>query len=56
MSWSKLSFVKVLGSGQFGEVQLMTLRSGSADGQLVAVKTLRNPVGLDTSNGWTKGQ
>eukprot|EP00043_Microstomoeca_roanoka_P018805 m.204877 g.204877 ORF g.204877 m.204877 type:complete len:1582 (-) comp16888_c0_seq3:32-4777(-) len=53
LSWASLEFVKVLGSGQFGEVQLMTLKTSGKSGasgkwrkskaatyQLVAVKTL----------------
>eukprot|EP00055_Hartaetosiga_balthica_P018206 m.130406 g.130406 ORF g.130406 m.130406 type:complete len:1702 (-) comp9468_c0_seq9:1580-6685(-) len=59
VSWNDLEFVKVLGSGQFGEVQLMrvkdtrTRRRGSkmekggarklTSGLLVAVKTLLDP-------------
>jgi hypothetical protein len=36
--------VKVLGSGQFGEVQLMTLDEEVNAQRLVAVKTLLDPV------------
>lgn len=45
MSWTNLEFVKVLGSGNFGEVQLMTLVDGHTESRLVAVKTLHNKVG-----------
>lgn len=53
ISWSSLEFVKVLGSGKFGEVQLMRLtssatphkaRSSPATSQLVAVKTIVDSV------------
>jgi hypothetical protein len=44
LAWSQLTFVKVLGAGQFGEVQLMQTSSGASQRQLVAVKTLRDPV------------
>lgn len=36
--------VKMLGEGQFGEVQLMTLQQPDGDRRLVAVKTLRRSV------------
>lgn len=42
LQWHQLEFVKLLGSGQFGEVRLMRYVDGN---RLVAVKTLINPVG-----------
>ena len=45
IQWDRLSFVKVLGAGQFGEVQLMALDDADTSARrLVAVKTLRDPV------------
>lgn len=43
LRWDQLTFVKLLGAGQFGEVQLM--REARSQ-KLVAVKTLINAVGL----------
>eukprot|EP00730_Choanoeca_flexa_P002162 TRINITY_DN10937_c0_g1_i4.p1 TRINITY_DN10937_c0_g1~~TRINITY_DN10937_c0_g1_i4.p1 ORF type:complete len:789 (+),score=149.36 TRINITY_DN10937_c0_g1_i4:283-2367(+) len=40
ISWSKLSFVRQLGSGQFGECNLMSLEGSQGRQVLVAVKTL----------------
>jgi serine/threonine protein kinase len=40
ISWSKLSFVRQLGSGEFGECNLMALRGAQDRQVLVAVKTL----------------
>lgn len=44
LKWSQLTFVKLLGSGQFGEVQLMQLRTTAKSQRLVAVKTLIDEV------------
>ena len=47
--WRDLKFVKVLGCGKFGEVQLMCLNRDSID-VLVAVKTV-----YDDVCGWVAG-
>jgi hypothetical protein len=47
ISWQQLTFVKQIGAGQFGEVQLMSYSDGVTPGaELVAVKTLHRPVSL----------
>lgn len=45
ITWPQLTFVKILGRGQFGEVQLAKLgRNQEPDVELVAVKTLLDEV------------
>lgn len=41
MSWQQLQFVRVLGIGAFGEVQLVQATVADKDTRLLAVKTLR---------------
>ena len=43
LSWASLTFIKTLGSGQFGEVQLMSLEEATHV-RPVAVKTLLDEV------------
>lgn len=44
INWNRLVFSKLLGSGQFGEVQQMVLQKPSLPARLVAVKTLIDEV------------
>ena len=44
INWNRLAFIKLLGSGQFGEVQQMMLQKPGLPARLVAVKTLIDEV------------